>query len=472
MKSILETENNREKCQKFTPLNIVEDMLDIVNYNVDLMGKKVLENSFGSGHILKKIVIRYIEDAFNKGMLPEQISLGIENDIYGIELDEILYSNCINDLDKMIKEYGLPKVKWSLYNEDALKWNNPVDFHFIIGNPPYIAYRYIDEDNRKSLKEKYIACSEGKFDYCYAFIENAIQMLATDGKLIQLIPSNIYKNVFANNLRKLLLPQIVTIWEYPDKKIFGSTLTSSSIFLFDKMCRSNTLEYKNVTEKNSFKILRNALVGKWTFRKQQKDKVGNLRFGDLFHASVSVATQLNEAFLVDGNCNMLETGVLKTAASPRALRYGKKEFIIFPYYYDNTGKVNSYTKEQFENNFPLAVLHLSNYKERLLQRDADLKAQWFEYGRSQALAHLNQNKLLLSTIVTNKVEVYKLDAETIPYSGIYITVKDERYNLDDALRILMSKEFMEYVIHMGISVSGKSKRITCKDINNYEFMEE
>ena len=111
MKSILETENNREKCQKFTPINIVEDMLDIVNYNVDLMGKKVLENSFGSGHILKKIVRRYIEDAFNKGMLPEQISVGIENDIYGIELDEILYLNCINDLDKMIKEYGLPKVK-------------------------------------------------------------------------------------------------------------------------------------------------------------------------------------------------------------------------------------------------------------------------------------------------------------------------------------------------------------------------
>lgn len=85
---------------------------------------------------------------------------------------------------------------------------------------------------------------------------------------------------------------------------------------------------------------------------------------------------------------------------------------------------------------------------------------------------MNQNKLLLSTIVTDKVEVYELDAETIPYSGIYITIKDERYNLDDALRILKSREFMEYVMNLGINVSGKSKRITCKDINNYEFMEE
>jgi len=32
------------------------DKLDMAGYNLDLMGKKVLENSFGSGHILKNIV--------------------------------------------------------------------------------------------------------------------------------------------------------------------------------------------------------------------------------------------------------------------------------------------------------------------------------------------------------------------------------------------------------------------------------
>lgn len=472
MKSILETENNREKCQKFTPLNIVENMLDMAGYNTDLMGKKILENSFGSGNILKNIVRRYIEDAFNNGISPEQISIGIEKDIYGVELDEILYSSCINELNEMIRKYGLPAVKWSLYNVDALEWNNPVDFQFIIGNPPYIAYRFIDKDNRKKLKEKYSTCSKGKFDYCYAFIESAIQMLAADGKLVQLIPSNIYKNVFAYELRKLLLPQIITIWEYPDQKIFGSTLTSSSIFLFDKMCISNDIEYKNVTENSIFKISKDSLEGKWIFKNQLEDKNGFVRFGDCFHASIAVATQLNEAFLVAGDCNTIEPDILKNAAAPRALRYGKRESIIFPYYYDTEGKINNYTEEQFENEFPLAVLHLTKSKDKLLKRDADPKAKWFEYGRSQALAHLNQSKLLLSTVVTNKVEIYELDAETIPYSGIYITIKDDGYNLDDASRILMSKEFMEYVANLGISVSGKSKRITCKDINNYEFMEE
>ena len=227
-----------------------------------------------------------------------------------------------------------------------------------------------------------------------------------------------------------------------------------------------------MTENNSFSIQKDVLNEKWIFKKHQVGKAGLVRFGDRFHASVSVATQLNKAFLVDRYCDIEETEILKNAAAPRALRYGKKEYIIFPYYYDEVGKIKNFTEEQFENKYPLTFLHLTKYKEKLLKRDADLKAKWFEYGRSQALAHLNQNKLLLSTVVTNKVEIYKLDAETIPYSGIYITVKDERYNLDDAMQILMSKEFMEYVMSLGISVSGKSKRITCKDINNYEFIGE
>ena len=120
MKSILDIENNREKCQKFTPLNIVENMLDMAKYNVDLMGKKILENSFGSGHILKNIVRRYIQDSLNKGISPEQISAGIENDIYGVELDETLYKDCIVELDKMIK-----------INNDGKEWYN-IDTFYIL----------------------------------------------------------------------------------------------------------------------------------------------------------------------------------------------------------------------------------------------------------------------------------------------------------------------------------------------------
>lgn len=130
-----------------------------------------------------------------------------------------------------------------------------------------------------------------------------------------------------------------------------------------------------------------------------------------------------------------------------------------------------YDEDTFKSRFPNAYEYLSAFKDRLDRRDSDKSAKWYEYGRSQALSHLNQEKLLLSTVITNAVEVYHLAADDIPYSGIYITATDEKFSLQDALKVLQSSEFWEYISNQGLSVSGKSKRITCKDINDYQFEE-
>ena len=81
---------------------------------------------------------------------------------------------------------------------------------------------------------------------------------------------------------------------------------------------------------------------------------------------------------------------------------------------------------------------------------------------------MNQPKLLLSTVVTKEVKVYKLDKECIPYSGIYI-VPTNNLPLSKAKEILESKDFYEYVKGIGINASGSSLRITAKDIENFEF---
>jgi len=83
--------------------------------------------------------------------------------------------------------------------------------------------------------------------------------------------------------------------------------------------------------------------------------------------------------------------------------------------------------------------------------------------------HQLNNKI--ATIITDKVCVYKLREDCIPYAGMYISLRDEHqeYDLDFAKRILESENFMEYVKKMGINISGGSLRITSKDIENYRF---
>ena len=57
---------------------------------------------------------------------------------------------------------------------------------------------------------------------------------------------------------------------------------------------------------------------------------------------------------------------------------------------------------------------------------------------------------------------------------MYIVKREgnDEYTLDDAIHILRSRNFRQYVMDVGIHISGSSLRITSKDIENYRFEEE
>ena len=471
MSFIFDNKKNKEKCQKFTPPEMIETMLDLAGYTSNLMGQRVLENSFGSGNILKAIVKRYIDSCLTENVALEIISRNLEIDICGIELDKELFQDCIKELNKIVQDFNLPPVKWNLYNTDALTWQSETKFDLVIGNPPYITHKEIDPDSRIFIKENFSTCAAGKFDYCYAFIELGLKMLKDTGKLVQLVPSNIYKNVFAEEVRKCLQPHISVILDYPSQQIFKSVLTSTSIFLYDKNFHGECIQYKNMTEDYTLQIPRTSLIGKWMFANIPK-REKTVRFGDEFHASVVIATLLNQAFLVNEEQiaeNKIEKEMIRPAASPRSFQYNRKEHIIFPYRYVNN-KLTRISPQIFEKDFPMTAQYLKGYIEQLNARKKDKASSWFEYGRSQALAHLNQPKLLISTVITNNIDLYYLETETIPYSGIYIVPKDNNHTLKEAEKIRRSAEFLKYVKRVGINVNGKSIRITCKDINNFEFV--
>ena len=467
-----------ERCQIFTPDDKANKLLDLIDYNKNLFGKKFLENSCGDGSVLKHVVSRYIKNCINNNLTLKKIKTGLQNDIWGFEIDNSKYKECIKNLDKIADYYGINNVQWNIHEADFLKTRLLQKFSYIAGNPPYINYRELKPETREFIKNNYETCIKGKFDYCYAFIEKSLNCLSIDGKLAYLIPSSIFKNVFAENLRNYILPTLIQIYDFKTEKVFSKALVATSILVCENNCKNKYFTYNNEEDKNNVVINKSLLGKKWIFKIIPKhDGYKKVKFGDLFNAQISIATLLNKAFVFKDNVKYknnykvdgyeIEKSITRPAKSPRNLAYKTQERIIFPYYYRNN-KLMKYKVGEFEKKYPGTTKYLKSFKEDLNKRNKDSSAQWFEFGRSQALSHLNQEKLLMSTVVTDSIKVYELDKQDIPYSGIYITSKNGT-SLNEAKKILKSSKFLEYVNNIGIQASGTSLRITPKDINNYEF---
>ena len=385
-----------KRCQQFTASDIAEEMLDLLGYQEDLYGKKLLENSCGEGNILCLVVERYIKCSLEEGHTKESIVLGLESDIYGAEIVETTYFKCLDNLNSIAEKYELGKVKWNIFLGDILTRPFKIKFDYVIGNPPYISYRNLEKKVRDFIRKEYITCKNGKPDYCYAFIENAIQYLASNGKMVYLVPNSIYKNVYAQDLRELIKKYLEVIKDYPNQKLFDNAMTSSTIMLLRKGRFVKKVDYNNVPKNEHIIIEKEKLSGKWIFEKHQENH-SKIRFGDLFHASMAIATQRNKVFVVDEDEKAhweLERGAIRLAISPRNQKYGNKEYIIFPYMI-RKNKVINYSEDVFEKKYPKAYLYLVENREELEKRDADKSAQWFEYGRSQALQNMNKRKLLV-----------------------------------------------------------------------------
>jgi len=474
-----ETPTINYKCQVFTPDEVVIKILDSIKYSSNLYGKTVVDHSCGDGQFLKEVVRRYIYDCYSNLMPIEQINLGLSRDVWGAELDSEHYSSCIRTLNELTDKLGVGQVSLNIYNFDSLQ--NPINqkFNYVVGNPPYLSYWDITEGDRKYIREKYPSCKKGAFDYCFAFIEEGISLLNETGVLIYIIPNSVFKTKAAKLIRDRIEPLLKSVYDYRASSVFDEVLTSSAVIELDKQYQSDSFLYHDHAQKKTLKIMKNTLGNAWIFRvANQDEKNTSRRFGDYFKVSSSVATQYNKAFVIsdwteDGiwlrnqDGEQVEKDATWKAASPKGKIRKQNERIIFPYYFKD-GERKGYSEDSFSLLFPYAYKYLKLNKEKLQLRKSDVHAKWFEYGRSQALNHVQQQKILLSTVVTNRVKVFELDNEEIPFSGIYIVPKKD-LSISHGVQVLESADFLDYVESIGININGNSLRITAENISDYRW---
>lgn len=177
----------------YTPLQLAKTMVGLfASQNIST----VLEPSCGDG-----VFIDALQDQNLLYKVKELVAVEIEKD----------------ESEKVRKKYSEFK-QIEVYTKDFFEYYNQVlgkkQFDLILGNPPYIRYQYLTENQRK-LQSKILTSHGMKanklINTWVAFIVAAVQLMSEKGKIAFVIPAEILQVAYAEDLRLYLANNLAKI---------------------------------------------------------------------------------------------------------------------------------------------------------------------------------------------------------------------------------------------------------------------
>ena len=198
----------------------------IVRWAISSEDTKVLEPSFGDGSFLYSALNRFDE-------------LGNSSPkIYGVELQEEPFYSFTENNDTVICTL-----------KDFLDYNQENGVDAVIGNPPYVSLRNLDESNRNkaiSLMAKYGIDMPPSASLWMPFVVHATEMLNRNGRLGFVLPYEITYTRYAFKLWEYLKTNYGKLSVFRVfKDFFPEVDVETVVFLAeDKGGTTDTIEYK------------------------------------------------------------------------------------------------------------------------------------------------------------------------------------------------------------------------------------
>lgn len=295
----------KEKGIYYTPYSVVNYILDNTLKNHDIVKNpcpKVLDMCCGCGNFLlraydllyKKIYenLDILKQKYGKNFISkEKISIHIiKNCLFAVDTDidalEILKNEYIKILqieseeacaksplftEEEIKQILNKKYKnkFNIFCGDSLKTDlNEIfgvnKFDYIIGNPPYVGQKRLDNNYKKFLYKEFKAVYRDKGDLYFCFYKRILDFLKKDGKAGIITPRYFMQSPSGKYLRKYLVEnaQINKIVDFLGANLFTGLGIASCIVLFEHKYTQITKEdkktvdtdEKNQKTKNYFKL--------------------------------------------------------------------------------------------------------------------------------------------------------------------------------------------------------------------------
>lgn len=434
-------------------------MLDDIEYTGANIEKTILEPSFGDGAFLIAIVERILEYATDETHLHTLL-----DKVYGYEIDSIVYSQAIMRLDTLLAQHGYTHVWKNLHCGDALLMPDGT-FDYIIANPPFLRVHDLDVATRTYVREHY-QFGQGMMDLYVIFMELGIKHLAQDGHMIYITPNSFLRNASQRAFRNYLMEHhlVHNITNYHTLPVFENILTYPAITHITYNNTQSTYIMMETLEKPAWQntvdidMLFHSMVSP-----QDIAFLGTLsgtRLGDICTIQYGVATNADSVYIGTGLAGSYTRSAIKASTL-------QTTDIIFPY--DWTGSGYQVASERDLQKDALVYAHLFKNRSRLMTRDMDNGAQWYQFARSQGIQSSHHRKFVLKHILApsqTTCEWVEVDENTIVYSGMYIVVH-ESTDIPLVKQILSSPDFCRYLKVKGKDMSGGYKTFNTKLVKDY-----
>ena len=462
-------ERVKKNGQVFTPQEIVETILNKINYRgKKILTRTIIDNSCGTGNFLLTILDRFCQTFLKYNQNKIKLKQAIEKTIFGIEIDKELWKKCLSRLDAKASEYGLFKINWQVFNKDALKvrkFDNKMDY--VVGNPPYV--RIHNLASKINLKQ-FVFCQKGSYDLFLAFFEIGLKMLRKNGKLSYISSNSYFRSLAGERFRDHIIKNhaIVYLKDLGWKKIFANYRTYPAIIVLNKNKQKRQTflyeDFKNVKKRLRFDL----------FIEQKTNKVQPLFFDksvrEILNAKVKKQVIVKNGFATLNDRIFLQAkttffGFRKHIIQCLKASTGKWFKAFFPYTKNRALAWNELKQHQAIKTF------LLKHKKTLDKSTKD--NEWYLFGRNQGVKDVFKPRLAMNNLIKSKkdIKMQFLKAGQGVFSGYYITFENE--NLKKKIpQIIQNDRFINFINKLGFYKQRGFCFFRSKDLEsfiNYEL---